>query len=226
MRSPTEQGDPSPIGLLMPAPAKPIPLGPPIPKVGAVGAVAEQGGGSQYVPPPESVPLRSSLLFSPQENGPQQRSDVPADQGATGNVGFVPVTGQSGEDQGVSALMERDAVIAELRRQVRVLHAQNNVQTYVQNDAQNHVQNNFSSQTRPGVIPNRGQTGLQSKAPPEGTQDGVPEAARAKYPRFSEPSPLEELKDSPAYSEPDKAIWEQSYLSKALQQMKDSEMTK
>ena len=59
-------------------------------------------------------------------------------------------------------------MIAELRRQVRVLHAQNNVQTNVQNDAQNNVQNNVSSQTRPGVIPNRGQTGLQSKAPPEG----------------------------------------------------------
>ena len=168
MRTPTVAGDPSPIGFLMPPLANPIPPGPPTPKTGALGAVAEQGGGSYDVPPPESVPLRSSLLFSPQENGPQQRSDVPADQEVTGNVGFVLVTGQSGEDQGVSALMERDAVIAELRRQVRVLHAQNNVQTNVQNDAQNNVQNNFSSQTRPGVIPNRGQTGLQSKAPPRG----------------------------------------------------------
>ena len=68
MRSPTVQGDPSPTGLLMPAPAKPIPLGPPAPKAGALGAEAEQGGGSYDVPPPESVPLRSSLLFSPQEN--------------------------------------------------------------------------------------------------------------------------------------------------------------
>ena len=59
-----------------------------------------------------------------------------------------------------------------------------------------------------------------------GTQDGLTEAARAKYPRVSAPSPVEEPKLSPTYSEPDKAIWEQSYLSKALQQMKDSEMTK
>ena len=132
MKTPTVEGDPSPTGLLMPAPAKPIPPGPPTPKAGALGAVAEQGGGSYDVPPPESVPLRSSLLFSPQENGPKRRSDVPADQGATRNVGFVPVTGQTGEDQGATALMERDAVIVELRRQVRVLQAQNNVQTNVQ----------------------------------------------------------------------------------------------
>jgi len=64
-----------------------------------------------------------------------------------------------------------------------------------------------------------------SKAPPEGTQDGYTEVARAKYPGASAPSPVEEPRLSPAYSEPDKAIWEQSYLSKALQQMKDSEMT-
>ena len=115
---------------------------------------------------PESVPLRSSLLFSPQENGPRQRSDVPADQGATTNVGFVPVTGQIVEGLGAIAVMERDAVIVELRRQVQALQAQNNVQTNVQNDAQNNVQNNVSSQTRPGVIPNRARSGLQSKAPP------------------------------------------------------------
>ena len=156
MRSPTEQGDPSPTGLLMPAPAKPIPPGPPTPKVGAVGAIAEQGGGSQDVPPPESVPLRSSLLFSPQENVPKQRSDVPADQGATTNVGFVPVTGQNVEGLSTIAVMERDAEIAELRRQVQALQAQNNVQTGVENDAQN----NASGQTRPGVIPNRDQSGL------------------------------------------------------------------
>ena len=37
---------------------------------------------------------------------------------------------------------------------------------------------------------------------------------------------LDETKSSPAYSEADKSIWEQSYLSKALQQMKDSEISK
>ena len=37
---------------------------------------------------------------------------------------------------------------------------------------------------------------------------------------------LDETKGWPAYSEADRNIWEQSYLSKGLQQMKDSEMTK
>ena len=69
-----------------------------------------------------------------------------------------------GESQGVTTLMERDALIADLQRQVRELQGQNNVQ----NKTQNNVQNNVSSQTRPGVIPNRGQMGLQSKAPPDG----------------------------------------------------------
>ena len=69
-----------------------------------------------------------------------------------------------GENQGVIALMERDALIADLQRQVRELQGQNNVQ----NNAQNNVQNNVSSQTWLGVIPNRGRLGLMSKAPPEG----------------------------------------------------------
>ena len=58
------------------------------------------------------------------------------------------------ENNGVTALMERDALIADLQRQVRDLQAQNN------------VQNNVSNQARSGVIPNR--LGLMSKAPPEG----------------------------------------------------------
>ena len=156
METPTVDGDPSPTRLLLPAPANSIPPGPPTPKAefGALGAEAEQGGGSYDVPPPDSVPLRSSLLFPSQENR-QQRSDVPADQGATRNVGFVPVVGQSEgpinrvdeENQGVNALMERDALIADLQRQVRELQGQNNVQ--------NDVQNNVSSRTRSGVTPNR-----------------------------------------------------------------------
>ena len=56
-----------------------------------------------------------------------------------------------GENNGVTALMERDALIADLQRQVRELQGQNNVQ----NNAQNNVQSNVSSQTRSGVIPNR-----------------------------------------------------------------------
>ena len=173
--SPTEQGEPSPTGFLIPAPAKPIPPGLPTPKVGAVGAFTEQGGGGQDVPPvppPESGPLRSSFLFSPQENVPKQRSDVPADQGATTNVGFVPVTGQNVGGLNTTAVMERDAEIVELRRQVQALQAQNNAQTVVQTSAQDNV----FGQTRPGVIPSRDQSGLlskaglQSKAPPKGCQ--------------------------------------------------------
>ena len=37
---------------------------------------------------------------------------------------------------------------------------------------------------------------------------------------------FEESKSSPAYDEADKNIWEQAYLSKVLQQMKDSEIAK
>ena len=169
MRSPTEQGDPSPTGLLMPAPAKPIPPGPPTPKVGAVGAVAEQGGGSQDVPPPESVPLRSSLLFSPQESVPKQRSDVPADQGATTSVGFVPVTGQEVRGLSTTAVTERDAEIEGLQRQVQAFQAQ----AVVHNSS---APGSVSGQTRPGVIPSRdqssllGRAGLRSKAPLLGCQ--------------------------------------------------------
>ena len=47
-----------------------------------------------------------------------------------------------------------------------------------------------------------------------------------KNPRVSGAVFLDETKGSPAYSEADKTIWEQSYVSKVLQQMKDSEMTK
>ena len=151
MRTPTADADPSPTGLLLPAPPKPVPPGPPAPiaEDGVLNAEADQGGRSD-IPPPSSVPLRSSLLFPPQENR-QQRSDVPADQGARRNVGFVPLFGQSdlrenrvdGENNGVTALMERDALIADLQRQVRELRGQND------------VQNNVSSQTRSGVIPGR-----------------------------------------------------------------------
>ena len=102
----------------------------------ATSAFAEQGGGGQDGPP---VPPRSSLLFSSQENVPKQRSDVPADQGATTNVGFVPVTGQNVKGLSTTAMMERDAEIAELRREVQELQAQNNIQTGVQNFAQNNV---------------------------------------------------------------------------------------
>ena len=78
-----------------------------------------------------------------------------------------------------------------------------------------------------GVIPDG--LGLTSKAPPLRRQAGNSEAARAKYHGAPEPSPM--YRDlgpilSPAYSEPDKGRWDQSYLARVLQQMKDSEMTK
>ena len=69
LATPTERGDPpSPIGALLPAPAKPISPGLPTPKAVSVDASAEQGG---------EDPPRSSLLFPSQEIGSRQRSDVP-----------------------------------------------------------------------------------------------------------------------------------------------------
>ena len=149
LATPTERGDPPcPTGALLPAPAKPISPGLPMPKAVSVDASAEQGG---------EDPPRSSLLFPSQEIGSRQRSDVPADQGATTSVGFVPVIGQ--EDGGLNtiAVMERDAELEELRQQVQALQAQAAVQT-------SSAQSSVFGQTRPGVIPSRDQSGLLSKA--------------------------------------------------------------
>ena len=148
LASPTEQGEPSPANLLLPAPAKPIPPGPPTPKAVSVDASAEQGGGD---------PPRSSLLFSSQETGPKQRSDVPADQGATTSVGFVPVTGQEVGGLNTTAGTERDAELEELRQQVQALQAQAAVQT-------SSAQGSVFGQTRLGVIPRRDQSGLLGEA--------------------------------------------------------------
>ena len=52
---------------------------------------------------------------------------------------------------------------------------------------------------------------------------------RAKFHGAPEPSRLYRdptVRLSPAYLKPDEGIWDQSYLSKALQQMKDSEIAK
>ena len=167
LRTPTAEADPSPTGLLFPAPPRTVPPGLPTPnaEVGALNAEADQGaqgGGRSDVPLPSSVPLLGSSLLLPPQGSEPPRSSIPADQGARRNVGFVPLFGRSEvkddradvENEGVIALMERDALIADLQRQVRDLQAQNN------------VQNNVSNQTRSGVIPNR--FGLMSKAPPEG----------------------------------------------------------
>ena len=54
----------------------------------------------------------------------------------------------------------------------------------------------------------------------------VQETSGLRDSRASDAGFLDDTKSSPAYSEADKTIWEQSYLSKALQQMKDSEISK
>ena len=85
-----------------------------------------------------------------------------------------------------TAVMERDAEIVELRRQVQALQAQNNAQTVVQTSAQDNV----FGQTRPGVIPSRDQSGLlskaslQSKAPPRRLPEVVRETAGVKTQEF------------------------------------------
>ena len=87
-----------------------------------------------------------------------------------------------------TAVMERDAEIADLRRQVQALQAQNNAQTVVQTSAQDNV----FGQTRPGVIPSRDQSGLLSKAvlrskvPPQGLPEVVQETSGLKDSRASD----------------------------------------
>ena len=54
----------------------------------------------------------------------------------------------------------------------------------------------------------------------------VQETSGVRDSRASDAGFLDDTKSSPNYSEADKTIWEQSYLSKALQQMKDSEIAK
>ena len=55
--------------------------------------------------------------------------------------------------------------------------------------------------------------------------NGEPEVTRTKFHEATEPPGLYRSATlSPAYLKPDEGIWDQSYLSKALQQMKDSEI--
>ena len=108
-------------------------------------------------------------MFPSQENGSRQRSEVPADEGATASVGFAPVTGQEDGGLNTTAFTGRDAEIEELRQQVQALQAQ----AAVHNSS---AQGSVSGQTRPGVIPSRdqssllGRAGLRSKAPLLGCQ--------------------------------------------------------
>ena len=73
--------------------------------------------------------------------------------------------------------------------------------------------------------------GLQFKAPPiqtRGVDDNV-NASRAKSHGAPDSSFLfrdPDVRLSPAYLKPDEGVWDQTYLSKALQNMKDSEVPK
>ena len=58
----------------------------------------------------------------------------------------------------------------------------------------------------------------ESKAAPQSREE-IPEAGE-------QPKPEKAATLSPAYQNPEAGIWEQNYLSKALQQMKDSEIAK
>ena len=64
----------------MPAPPKPVLLGPPMPKAVSADVSAEQGG---------EGPPRSSLSFPPQESEVRQRSEVPAGEGAKEDGGHT-----------------------------------------------------------------------------------------------------------------------------------------
>ena len=192
-----------------------------MPKAVSANASAEQGG---------EDPPRSSLLFPPQEIGSRQRSEVPAGEGAKEDGGLT-----------TTAVTGHDAEIEELRQQVRALQAQTSaVQNSPVQDLS--VQGSVVGQTRPGVIPSRdqsglvGRAGLRSKAPglrsksppspPPGLTEVVQETSGLRDSEASNAEFLDESKSSPAYYEADKNIWEQSALSKVLQQMKDSEISK
>ena len=93
-------------------------------------------------------------------------------------------------------------------------------------------------QTRSGVIPSRdqsglvGRAGLRSKAPglqsksPPGLSVGVQESSAGEASESVDEEVNQESRSPPGYSNADESIWEQAYLSKALQQMKDSEIAR
>ena len=125
-----------------------------------------------------------------------------------------------------------------MRQQVRALQAQASA---VQNlPVQNlSVQGSVVGQTRPGVIPSREQSGLQSKtaglrskAPvlrsksPPGLSVGVQESSAGVASESVHEGVNQQSRSPPGYSNADESIWDQAYLSKALQQMKDSEIAK
>ena len=85
--------------------------------------------------------------------------------------------------------------------------------------------------SHPYVSPGQAWPGTTSKAPQVQSRrlDGESEAVRTKFHGATEPPDLyrdQNVRLSPAYLKPDEGIWDQPYLSKALQQMKDSEVAK
>ena len=86
--------------------------------------------------------------------------------------------------------------------------------------------------SHPYVLPGQAwPLGSASKAPQVQSRrlDGELEVGRAKFHEAIEPPVMyrdPSFRLSAAYLKPDEGIWDQSYLSKVLQQMKDSEIAK
>ena len=240
LASPTERGDPSPrgsvvirgkspspTGNLLPAPPpQPISQGLPMPKAVSEGASAGQGG---------VVPSRGSGPVPISGKGSGQRREVPAGE---------EVRGQREVNQ--DATSERDVELEELRQQIRALQ-----QASVQNVSvtqpvvqdlpaqQQSGQGKGQGQVRQGVIPNRDQSGLQSKTAglggnasmfrsksPPGLSVGGQGSSAARVSELVGDGVPRQSRSPPGYSDADESIWDQAYLSKALQQMKDSEISK
>ena len=236
LASPTERGDPSPrpsvvirgkspspIGNLLPAAP---PQGLPVPKAGSESTSAEQGG---------IVPSKGSGPVPPPGKGSGQRSEVKEEEGARGD-GEVNPTTTSG----------RDAEIEELRQQIQALQLQVTVQNSSVAQQVTHnlpaqgqpAQGSDVGQIRQGVIPGRDQSGstsragLRSKAsaprsdPPPGLTGGSQGFSTGRASELVGDGVQQQSRSPPGYSNPDENIWDQAYLSKALQQMKDSEISK
>ena len=140
----------------------------------------------------------------------------------------------------------RDAELEELRQQIRALQqaAVQNLsvtQLAVQNlpAEQQSGQGKGQGQVRQGVIPNRDQSGLQSKTAglggnasmfrsksPPGLSVGGQGSSAARVSELVGDGVQRQSRSPPGYSDADESIWDQAYLSKALQQMKDSEISK
>ena len=147
--------------------------------------------------------------------------------------GHVGPSRPEGHHSGTHAQKLRDAVISELQRQVRDLQQQSSMRgppprMLFAPAAMGNSEVPCAAgpvEAPPDVTP------CQSKAPQiqSRRQDGESEAVGAKF--HGAPGPSRLYRDpivrlSPAYLKPDEGNWDQPYLSKVLQQMKDSEIAK